>query len=84
MRRDVDKTIVGQAADRGGDGKARNSELLAQARLVDQAARFERSGENRFLQFAVHRVRFGMGALRQVLTCSSRRSDALRLFPLTC
>ena len=71
-------------ADGGGNRKPRNSEFFAQSSLVDQTAGFERPGENRFLQFAVHGVRLRMGALRQVPPRRLRASETLRLVPLTC
>src|SRR6516162_7718466 len=40
LRFDVDETVVGKAADRGGDRKARNAEFFAQSRLVDRTSRF--------------------------------------------
>ena len=73
---DINKAIVGKPTDRGRDGKARYAKFFAQTRLVDQTAGFERSGENRFLEFAVYGVRFCMGALGQVPTCSLGEAKA--------
>ena len=57
LRLDVDKPIVCEPTYRRRNGKARHSEPLAQHRLVDQAARLERAGQNRLFQFAVDSVR---------------------------
>ncbi len=82
LGRDVDQTIISEAADGGGNGKAGNAEPFAQSRLVDQAAGLKRPGENRFLEIAVHGVRLRMRPLRQFPPRHS--GETLRLCPLTC
>src|SRR5580704_12975114 len=66
LRGNVDQLVIGEAADRRRDGKARDAKSPAKFRLVDQTAGLESAGQNRLFQFAVDRFRLRMGAFGQI------------------
>ena len=81
LRRNVDQLVVGEAADRRRNRKARDAKSPAKFRLVDQTAGLQSAGQNRLFQFAVDGFRLRMGALGQIprpFPMSKRPGFALR------